>query len=144
MIEEPAISREISKRTFMGDPAPHNASAATPLVGPSRRPSSEFIAITLGSIGVVYGDIGTSPLYAFREAALAAAEHGPLTRATVLGVLSLILWALIVVVTLKYVLILLRGERFRSRRWRPERSAAAPSLSSVWGSSGPRCFSATP
>ena len=94
----------------MGDPAPHKASAATPLVGPSRRPSSEFIAITLGSIGVVYGDIGTSPLYAFREAAIAAAEHGPLTRATVLGVLSLILWALIVVVTLKYVLILLRAD----------------------------------
>jgi KUP system potassium uptake protein len=112
MIEEPAISREISKRTFMGDPAPHNASAATPLVGPSRRASSEFIAITLGSIGVVYGDIGTSPLYAFREAAIAAAEHGPLTRATVLGVLSLILWALIVVVTLKYVLILLRADNY--------------------------------
>jgi KUP system potassium uptake protein len=96
----------------MGDPAPHNASAATPLAGPSRRPSSEFIAITLGSIGVVYGDIGTSPLYAFREAAIAAAEHGPLTRATVLGVLSLILWALIVVVTLKYVLILLRADNY--------------------------------
>ena len=96
----------------MGDPASHNASAATPLVGPARRASSEFIAITLGSIGVVYGDIGTSPLYAFREAVIAAAEHGPLTRATVLGVLSLILWALIVVVTLKYVLILLRADNY--------------------------------
>src|SRR5262249_31326248 len=64
----------------------------------------------LGSIGVVYGDIGTSPLYAFREAATAASEHGAVTREIVLGVLSLILWALIVVVTIKYVLILLRAD----------------------------------
>ena len=67
-------------------------------------------ALTLGSVGVVYGDIGTSPLYAFREAVMAAAESGPVTRDTVLGVLSMILWALIVVVTIKYVLILLRAD----------------------------------
>ena len=59
---------------------------------------------------MVYGDIGTSPLYAFREAVNAAAEHGPVTREIVLGVLSLILWALIIVVTIKYVLILLRAD----------------------------------
>ncbi len=64
-------------------------------------------ALALGSVGVVYGDIGTSPLYAFREAVNAS---GPVTRETVLGVLSLILWALIVVVTLKYVLLLLRAD----------------------------------
>jgi len=69
-----------------------------------------FRALTLGSIGVVYGDIGTSPLYAFREAAAAAADSGPITREIVLGVLSLILWALVVVVTVKYVLILLRAD----------------------------------
>ena len=69
-----------------------------------------FWALTVGSIGVVYGDIGTSPLYAFREAAIAASSGGELTRGAVLGVLSLILWALIVVVTLKYVLILLRAD----------------------------------
>ncbi|HEY1363095.1 MAG TPA: potassium transporter Kup [Xanthobacteraceae bacterium] len=67
-------------------------------------------ALTLGSIGVVYGDIGTSPLYAFREAVAAAAESGPATREIVLGVLSLILWALIVVVAFKYVLLLLRAD----------------------------------
>jgi KUP system potassium uptake protein len=68
--------------------------------------------LALGSIGVVYGDIGTSPLYALREAVVAASAggNGDLTRATVLGVLSLILWALIVIVTLKYVLILLRAD----------------------------------
>jgi KUP system potassium uptake protein len=69
-----------------------------------------FYAMALGSVGIVYGDIGTSPLYAFREAAAAAAESGPITREIVLGVLSMILWALIVVVTLKYVLILLRAD----------------------------------
>jgi KUP system potassium uptake protein len=67
-------------------------------------------ALALGSVGVVYGDIGTSPLYAFREAVNAAAGPGGVTREIVLGVLSLILWALIVVVTVKYVLILLRAD----------------------------------
>ncbi len=70
-----------------------------------------FGALTLGSIGVVYGDIGTSPLYAFREAMVAAGgAHGGVQRADVLGVLSLILWALTIIVTLKYVLILLRAD----------------------------------
>ncbi len=74
-----------------------------------------FWTLTLGSIGVVYGDIGTSPLYAFREAMVAAGgAHGGGTpvidRLNVLGVLSLILWALTVIVTLKYVVILLRAD----------------------------------
>jgi KUP system potassium uptake protein len=71
-----------------------------------------FKALMLGSIGVVYGDIGTSPLYALREAVTAAGggADGGVTAQAVLGVLSLILWALIVVVTLKYVLILLRAD----------------------------------
>ena len=81
----------------------------TPAVAESHSGAS-FWALTLGSVGVVYGDIGTSPLYAFRVAVVAAAESGPVTRDTVLGVLSMILWALIVVVTLKYVLILLRAD----------------------------------
>src|ERR1700751_3605043 len=69
-----------------------------------------FAALTLGSIGVVYGDIGTSPLYALREAVKAASAGDAVTPQAVLGVVSLILWALIVVVTLKYVLILLRAD----------------------------------
>src|SRR3954465_14810150 len=70
-----------------------------------------FKALLLGSIGVVYGDIGTSPLYAFREAVMAAGgSPGAVTSEAVLGVLSLVLWALIIVVTLKYVLILLRAD----------------------------------
>src|SRR5204862_1709154 len=74
-------------------------------------PAAGFWTLTLGSIGVVYGDIGTSPLYALREAVVAAVgADGAPTPDAVLGVLSLILWALIVVVTLKYVLILLRAD----------------------------------
>jgi KUP system potassium uptake protein len=70
-----------------------------------------FKALLIGSIGVVYGDIGTSPLYALREAVVAASgPAGVVTTQAVLGVVSLILWALIIVVTLKYVLILLRAD----------------------------------
>jgi KUP system potassium uptake protein len=72
--------------------------------------SGSIWALTLASIGVVYGDIGTSPLYAFRVAVTAAAESGPVTRDLVLGVLSLIVWALVIVVTIKYVLVLLRSD----------------------------------
>jgi len=72
--------------------------------------STGFWALTLGSIGVVFGDIGTSPLYAFRGAVEGAAGHEPVTRIIVLGVLSLILWALFTVVTAKYVLLLLRAD----------------------------------
>src|SRR5262245_14910115 len=71
---------------------------------------SNLWALALGSVGVVYGDIGTSPLYAFRVAVVAAVESGPVRSDIVLGVLSLILWALIVVVAVKYVLLLLRAD----------------------------------
>src|SRR6516165_4123387 len=87
--------------------APHRGVVPEAEETPSR---AAFLALTIGSIGVVYGDIGTSPLYALREAVNAAAASGTVTRDAVLGVLSLILWALIVVVTLKYVLILLRAD----------------------------------
>jgi KUP system potassium uptake protein len=72
--------------------------------------TANFWALTLGSIGVVFGDIGTSPLYALREAVAGAAQGQPVTRVIVLGVLSLILWALLIVVTAKYVLLLLRAD----------------------------------
>ena len=69
-----------------------------------------FWALTLGSIGVVFGDIGTSPLYALRVAVDSAAQGQAVTRVMVLGVLSLILWSLLIVVTAKYVLLLLRAD----------------------------------
>jgi KUP system potassium uptake protein len=70
---------------------------------------SSVAALTLGAIGVVYGDIGTSPLYAFREA-LAQSAGGGIDRSEIIGVLSLALWALIIVVTLKYVAFLTRAD----------------------------------
>src|SRR3954462_10962418 len=70
-----------------------------------------FKALMLGSIGVVYGDIGTSPLYAMRESVLAAAGAGnPASEPVVLGNLSLVIWALLIVVTAKYVLLLLHAD----------------------------------
>ena len=70
-----------------------------------------FWSLALGSIGVVYGDIGTSPLYALREAVLAATgSENSVTEQIVFGILSLIIWALLLVVTAKYVLILLRAD----------------------------------
>jgi KUP system potassium uptake protein len=69
-----------------------------------------FWPLVIGSVGVVYGDIGTSPLYAFREAVKAARATSFAGREAVFGVLSLILWSLLLVVTLKYVVILLRAD----------------------------------
>src|ERR1700681_3403917 len=89
--------------------------AASPSVslngnGPTQLKTA-FLGLTVGSIGVVYGDIGTSPLYALREAVSASIEPGGMVnREAVFGVLSLILWALIVTVTLKYVIVLLRAD----------------------------------
>jgi KUP system potassium uptake protein len=77
-------------------PSPH--SAALPLTA------------TIGALGVVYGDIGTSPLYALKEAARAAAHGGPLLPEAILGVVSLILWALILIISLKYALLILRAD----------------------------------
>jgi KUP system potassium uptake protein len=72
--------------------------------------ASSFWGLTIGTVGVVFGDIGTSPLYAFREAVAGATQGQPVSRTIVLGVLSLILWALFIVVTAKYVLLLLRAD----------------------------------
>ena len=75
------------------------------------RRGTALAALIVGSLGVVYGDIGTSPLYAFRVAVTTAVGGAAApTPATVLGILSLILWSLIIVVTLKYVTILLRAD----------------------------------
>ena len=75
----------------------------------SEKHRSRFWFLTLGCIGVVYGDIGTSPLYAFREAAMHATVDGIIQANEIYSLLSLILWALIVVVTCKYILFLLRA-----------------------------------
>ena len=72
------------------------------------RTASSIAALTLGAIGVVYGDIGTSPLYALKE----VFAHGrvPLTESNIYGVLSLVFWTLTVVVSIKYVVLILRAD----------------------------------
>jgi KUP system potassium uptake protein len=65
--------------------------------------------LTLGALGVVFGDIGTSPLYAMRETVLATGGTVP-GQAAIFGALSLILWALVIIVTLKYVILIMRAD----------------------------------
>jgi KUP system potassium uptake protein len=90
----------------------HHTKIAGTADGPGlETPHPKFFGLMLGCIGVVYGDIGTSPLYALRESVLAAV--GPTAQAgeeVILGILSLIIWALILIVTVKYVMILLRAD----------------------------------
>jgi KUP system potassium uptake protein len=72
-------------------------------------PHPALLALTVGAIGVVFGDIGTSPLYAFREALSQTAGDG-IDSSEILGVLSLAIWSLILVVTVKYVIFLMRAD----------------------------------
>lgn len=65
-------------------------------------------AMTLAALGIVYGDIGTSPLYTLKESF--AASHLPVNELNIFGFVSLIIWALLLVVTLKYVLFILRAD----------------------------------
>src|ERR687889_2313812 len=76
---------------------------------PGHQPHGGLLRLTVGSIGIVFGDIGTSPLYAFRET-FAGHHPLPVDRLHVFGVLSLIFWSMMVVVTLKYILILMRAD----------------------------------
>jgi len=101
------------------DQAPRLNIMSDTIVAPDAMPAERngegstagFWALMLGSIGVVYGDIGTSPLYALREAVVAAGGTAEgIARDVVLGVVSLILWVLIITVTLKYVVFLLRAD----------------------------------
>jgi KUP system potassium uptake protein len=86
-----------------------DAEASTPARQGLPTPNAMLLPLTIGAVGVVFGDIGTSPLYAFREALAQAASDG-LVREEIVGVLSLALWALIVIVSLKYVSFLMRAD----------------------------------
>ncbi len=81
----------------------------TASVHPGAPPSSMRAGVMLGVLGVVYGDIGTSPLYAFK-ATLEHFKHDGLDSNDVLGILSLIFWSLVLVVTFKYVLLVMRAD----------------------------------
>ncbi|MFN0219707.1 MAG: potassium transporter Kup [Hyphomicrobium sp.] len=86
-----------------------SAQGGEPAAADGQHPNG-YWTLVIGSIGVVFGDIGTSPLYAFREAMHAAHTRGISTGESVIGVLSLILWVLILIVSIKYVIILLRAD----------------------------------
>jgi KUP system potassium uptake protein len=101
---EPAIS-DISH------PSVHhtNASHTHDATAAHGHGSQKFLSLAVGSIGVVFGDIGTSPLYAMREA-LHHSSHSVGAQEAVLGVISLVFWALLLVVTAKYVVFLMRAD----------------------------------
>ena len=80
---------------------------------PERARRSDHLRIatlSIGALGVVYGDIGTSPLYALRESFEGAGHEIPVVEANVLGVLSLIVWSLIVIISLKYLVFVMRAD----------------------------------
>ncbi|MCE9618367.1 MAG: KUP/HAK/KT family potassium transporter [Planctomycetes bacterium] len=71
--------------------------------------TARFWALALGSVGVVFGDIGTSPLYALRACLVHRSETGPIHEEYIYGILSLLTWALLITVNLKYLLVILRA-----------------------------------
>jgi KUP system potassium uptake protein len=131
---------------------PHTLTESLTANGSSAEAASRrnFWGLTLACIGVVYGDIGTSPLYAMRESVLAATSGGQAASTPViLGILSLIVWALILIVTVKYVLILLRADNDGEGGTLALMALANRALGGksvviiLLASSAPRCFTAT-
>ncbi len=72
--------------------------------------NSSLAALALAALGIVYGDIGTSPLYAFEQVFSAGVHSVPISQANILGVLSLFIWSLMMIVTLKYVFFIMRAD----------------------------------
>jgi KUP system potassium uptake protein len=99
-----AVSGLATEKDPLANDLAEKKSERDPATGRNRR-----LGLTLAALGVVYGDIGTSPLYALRESALAAGAHVPI-QDCIFGVVSLIVWSLIIVVTLKYVLLIMRAD----------------------------------
>jgi KUP system potassium uptake protein len=95
--------RTTKRRPGHEGPRTHRLSAAA-----SPRSPTALAALTLAALGVVYGDIGTSPLYALKETFHGG--HVAVTPANILGVLSLVFWTLTIVISLKYVLLILRAD----------------------------------
>ncbi len=102
--------------------------------------SGGLFSLALGALGVVYGDIGTSPLYTLKECLAFTAEHAGHApgRGEVLGVLSLIFWALTLVVTIKYLVFIMRADNrgeggiFALLAIVPERLRTGPNLRITW------------
>ena len=94
----------MNQETVAAEPQDHQTPHSPP--APHGR---HLLLLALGALGVVYGDIGTSPLYAFRESF--HASHGiAIAPANILGVLSLIFWSLIVIISIKYLVFVMRAD----------------------------------
>jgi KUP system potassium uptake protein len=103
-LRQPLCSRNKTAKAMMSQ-AVSDQSAASP-----RQPRARILTLALGSVGVVYGDIGTSPLYALKESLTAASAGGQLTENMIVGVISLMLWSLTIIVTLKYVWLIMSAD----------------------------------
>ena len=106
----PSQAPQAADAAAQADQAPLSTASVTSAGGHGHGPLSKaaFFGLALGSVGVVFGDIGTSPLYAMRE----ALHHtrGGASELAVLGVVSLVFWALVLIVTVKYVVFLMRAD----------------------------------
>src|SRR5262245_38998152 len=89
--------------------SPRDTAVETTSVSESAATKKHLAPLVIGAIGVVYGDIGTSPLYTLRQCFIGT-HPLPLSQANVFGILSIIFWALIIVVTLKYVTLIMRAD----------------------------------
>jgi KUP system potassium uptake protein len=90
-------------------PAIAESAGISPKVVASERRRNSLVLLCLASLGIVYGDIGTSPLYAMRECF--SGQHAvPPTPTNVLGVLSLIFWSLVLIISVKYLILILRAD----------------------------------
>src|SRR5680860_977368 len=94
------------KNSQEGRNAQNEASSQAQSAEPSNQPSS---VLAIAVLGVVYGDIGTSPIYALREA-FDGKHPLPVTEANVFGILSLIFWTLILIISIKYMIFVLRAD----------------------------------
>ena len=109
--------------------------ASSPAAALADNRSDANLKLVLTALGVVFGDIGTSPLYAFRECL--NPEHGiPFTEQNILGILSLILWSLVLIISVKYVAIVLRADN-RGEGGVLALSTLVSSASSNWRVWGP-------
>jgi KUP system potassium uptake protein len=86
--------------------------SATTKIGapPKEEHRRGWAAASLACMGVVFGDIGTSPLYTLNTAAKAATPNGPVPPEAVLGIVSLIFWSLIIVISIKYAILIMRAD----------------------------------
>src|SRR4029077_5177956 len=91
--------------TFDASPGANSA----PTRKGAKRSRGRLATLTLAALGVVYGDIGTSPLYALKEVFGGSHHPVPISEANVLGILSLVFWSLMVIVSIKYVVFILRA-----------------------------------